>query len=109
MIVEYIRYEIDPSRNDEFDKAYQRAGALLDASPHCRRWEAARCVDEPEKQIVRIEWDSAEGHLRGFRQSTDFKPFFEATQPFFKDIKEMTHYQVTANGLDGPGDSSSSG
>jgi hypothetical protein len=35
--------------------------------------------------------------------------FLEATQPFFKDIKEMTHYQVTANGLDGPGDWSSSG
>jgi heme-degrading monooxygenase HmoA len=99
MIVEYIRYQIDPSRNREFDEAYRRAGALLDASPHCQRWEAARCVDDPEKQIVRIDWDSAEGHLQGFRQSPDFKPFLEATQPFFNDIKEMTHYEVTAKGL----------
>jgi hypothetical protein len=75
MIVEYIRYKIDPSRNDEFDEAYRRAGMLLDASPHCQRWEAARCVDEPEKQIVRIDSDSAEGHLQGFRQSADVKPF----------------------------------
>jgi quinol monooxygenase YgiN len=106
MIVEYIRYEIDPSRNDEFDEAYRRAGALLDASPHCLRWEAARCVDKPEKQIVRIEWDSAEGHLQGFRQSADFKPFLEATRPFFNDIEEMTHYQVTAKGQGGLGGSS---
>jgi hypothetical protein len=35
MIVEYIRYKIDPSRNDEFENAYRRAGELLDASPHC--------------------------------------------------------------------------
>ena len=49
----------------------------------------------PEKQIVRIECDSAEGHL-GFRQSADFKPFLEATGPFYSDIEEMTHYQVTA-------------
>jgi hypothetical protein len=34
----------------------------------------------------------------GFRQSADFEPFLEATQPFFNDIEEMTHYQVTANG-----------
>jgi hypothetical protein len=74
MIVEYIRYKIDPSRNDEFDEAYRRAGMLLDASPHCQRWEAARCVDEPEKQIVRIDSDSAEGHLQGFRQSADVSP-----------------------------------
>jgi quinol monooxygenase YgiN len=107
MIVEYIRYKIDPSRNAEFDDAYRSAGALLDASPHCRHWEAARCVDEPGKQIVRIEWDSAEGHLQGFRQSADFKPFLDATQPFFNDIEEMTHYEVTAKGLGGLGDSSS--
>ena len=98
MIVEYIRYKIDPSRNDEFDEAYRRAGTLLDASPHCQAWEVARCVDGPEKQIVRIEWDSTEGHLEGFRKSADFKPFLEATQPFFKDIEEMTHYQVRATG-----------
>src|SRR4029450_12818803 len=73
MVVEYIRYKIDPSRNDEFDQAYRRPVPLLDASPHCQRWEAARCVDDPEKQIVRIEWDSTEGHLQGFRQSADFK------------------------------------
>jgi hemoglobin len=95
MIVEYIRYNIDPSRVGEFDDAYRRAGVLLDASPHCQHWESARCVDEPEKQIVRIEWDSVEGHLQGFRQSADFKPFLEATQPFYKDIEEMTHYEVT--------------
>ena len=56
MIVEYIRYAIDPSRNDDFDEAYRRAGALLDASSHCQHWEVARSVDEPAKQIVRIAW-----------------------------------------------------
>jgi heme-degrading monooxygenase HmoA len=94
MIVEYIRYKIDPSRNHEFDEAYRRAGALLDASPHCERWQVARCIDEPEKQIVRIEWDSVEGHLQGFRKSPDFGAFFEAVRPFFDDIEEMTHYDV---------------
>jgi hypothetical protein len=67
-------------------------------SIRCQRWEAARCVDDAEKQIVRIEWDSIEGHLQGFRRSPDFKPFLEATQPFYKDIEEMTHYDVTARG-----------
>ena len=94
MIVEYIRYKIDPGRKHEFDDAYRRAGALLDASPHCERWQVARCIDEPEKQIVRIEWDSVEGHLQGFRKSPDFGAFFEAVRPFFDDIEEMTHYDV---------------
>jgi heme-degrading monooxygenase HmoA len=102
MVVEYIRYKIDAGRTGEFDNAYRRAGALLDASPHCQRWEATRSVEEPEKQIVRIEWDSVEGHLQGFRKSDDFKPFLEAIGPFYNDIEEMTHYEVTANGSTKP-------
>jgi len=98
VIVEYIRYKIDPSRNGEFEDAYRNAGVFLDGSPHCERWEVARCVDEPDKQIVRIEWDSVEGHLQGFRRSPEFRPFLEATGPFYNDIEEMTHYEVTANG-----------
>jgi heme-degrading monooxygenase HmoA len=98
MIVEYIRYKIEPGRSDEFEDAYRRAGKLLDASPHCLRWDAARSVDDTEKQIVRIEWDSAEGHLQGFRRSDDFKPFLEATGSFYDDIEEMTHYEVTTSG-----------
>ena len=95
MIIEYIRYKIDPRRTAEFDDAYRRAGALLDASPRCLSWEVAGCVDDLGKEIVRIEWDSVEGHLDGFRKSADFKPFLEATQPFFEDIQEMTHYAIT--------------
>jgi heme-degrading monooxygenase HmoA len=74
MIVEYIRYKIDPSRTGEFDDAYRSAGALLDASPHCQRWEATRCVDEPEKQIVRIEWDSAEDISRASGRAPTSSP-----------------------------------
>jgi hypothetical protein len=95
MIVEYIRYTIDPGRNAEFDQAHRRAGALLDASPHCQGWEAARCVDEPGKQIVRIEGDSAEGHLQGFRQSADFKPFLEAVQPFYNQRTVVDAFLAT--------------
>ena len=44
--------------------------------------------------MVRIEWDSAEGHMSGFRASPEFKTFFEAVGPFVSDIEEMKHYDV---------------
>jgi hypothetical protein len=45
--------------------------------------------------VVRIEWDSEEGHLTAFRQSPEFRSFFEAVGPFVHDIEEMRHYHVT--------------
>jgi hypothetical protein len=44
--------------------------------------------------VVRIEWDSVEGHEQGFRSSPQFAEFFAAVRPFFFQIEEMKHYQV---------------
>jgi quinol monooxygenase YgiN len=98
MIVEYIRYRVPEGRGEELEDAYRRAAASLDASPHCQRYELTRCVDEPSVYVVRIEWDSAEGHMSGFRSSPEFRSFFEAVRPFVDQIEEMRHYEVLAGG-----------
>jgi quinol monooxygenase YgiN len=95
VIVEYIRYSIDDGRTEAFEQAYRRAGESLVASEHCLRYEVSRCSEDPTQHVVRIEWDSEEGHLSGFRQSPEFSTFFEAVGPFVNDIEEMRHYQVT--------------
>ncbi len=93
MVVEYIRYRIDADRREAFEGAYSKAAASLDASSHCLAHEIARGVEDPEAYIVRIEWDSIEGHEQGFRQSVEFREFFGAVKPFFDDIEEMRHYE----------------
>jgi quinol monooxygenase YgiN len=95
MVIEYIRYSIDASQAEAFTQAYRRATEVLDASEHCERYELSRCSEDPSQHIVRIEWDSEEGHLSGFRESPMFATFLEAVGPFVNNIEEMRHYQVT--------------
>lgn len=96
MIVECIRHTIPDGRQAAFEAAYGEAQAALAASVHCRRWELSRCTEEPASYILRIEWDSLAGHLQGFRQSPEFRPFFAAIRPYVDDIQEMRHYTLTA-------------
>lgn len=98
MIIEYVRYTVPAAVADEFVAAYWKAGQVLDADPHCVAYEVARGVEEPEHFVVRIEWDSVEGHEQGFRASPRFAEFFMAVQPFFADIEEMKHYEVQHGG-----------
>ena|SRR5215211_578215 len=95
MIVEYIRYKIENERQKEFENAYEKAGKSLEVSPHCLQYELSHCVEEPNNYILRIEWDSQDGHLKGFRASSEFQIFFEAVRPFLNNIEEMRHYEVT--------------
>jgi quinol monooxygenase YgiN len=95
MIVEYIRYQVPLERRDAFLAAYRDAAAELRASPHCRRYEIAQCTEDGASFVVRIEWDSLEGHLNGFRKEARFGPFFAKVKPFFEQIQEMRHYAPT--------------
>jgi len=94
MIVEYIRYTVPADDAESFQRAYQDAGAVLDADPHGLGYDVARGVEEPEHFVVRIQWDSIEGHEQGFRTSPAFQTFFSAVRPFFGQIDEMKHYEV---------------
>ncbi len=95
MIVEYIRYTIDAARAEAFEQAYATASKSLQESPHCLGYELSRCTEAPESWMLRILWDSAHGHLEGFRKSAQFRSFFAAIQPYVKDIGEMRHYERT--------------
>ena len=96
MVVEYIRYVILAEQAAEFEEAYRHAGVILSADEHCRRYEISRGVENADRYVVRIEWDSVEGHEQGFRKSTAFGEFFGLVKPFFDAIEEMTHYAPTS-------------
>ncbi len=69
MIVKYIRYKIPSERQREFEEAYTNPSVSLNASKHCQTYELTRSTEEPELYILRIEWDSLDGHMKGFRIS----------------------------------------
>jgi quinol monooxygenase YgiN len=96
MIVEYIRYKLEPSQAQDFVGAYETASRSLKDSPHCLGYELSMCTEARESYTLRILWDSEEGHIKGFRTSAQFKPFLAAVQPFMKNIEEMRHYELTS-------------
>ncbi|MFV2053641.1 putative quinol monooxygenase [Aliiroseovarius sp. YM-037] len=93
MIVEYLRYKIDIGRQSDFISDYKAAASPLLASPHAMSFDMCQCVEEPEQFVLRIEWTSADDHLKGFRGSQEFREFFAHIKPYLNDIEEMRHYE----------------
>lgn len=104
MIIEYIRYRIPEQQATAFLQAYKQAQHALQASPHCLRYELSRCLEEPARHVLRIEWDSVEGHLQGFRRSEHFRVFLGHVRPFVEHIEEMQHYEMLSLSEDAPGE-----
>ncbi len=95
MILEVIRYLIADGQENQFETDYGRAAEYLEASPHCLGYTLAHSGKEKNRYLMLIDWDSATGHLQGFRQSPDFGKFFALVKPYFNQIEEMEHYEKT--------------
>lgn len=67
-------YLVSAADRAEFIAAYTSAATDLNASPHRLRCEVAQGVEEPDNFIVRIEWDSIEGHEQGFARALTSRP-----------------------------------
>ncbi len=93
--VEIIRYKIDSQNYKNFESAYTKAGKILEKSPYCIGYEIIHGEEEPDHYIVRIHWTSVNDHINGFRKSAEFGSFFNLVKPFFNNIEEMKHYQLT--------------
>ena len=102
MIIEYVRYRIDPTQAEQFEADYARAAEHLAASPHCVGYELARCEEDPDRYVLRVRWDSLVGHLEGFRRSDRFPQFFAAIRAHVGSIEEMQHYTTTGVVSAGP-------
>ena len=96
MIREYLRYQIDADRRDAFIAAYRAGAGPLLASPYALAFDMAQCVEDPTQFILRIDWTSAEDHLKIFRGSDEFQAFFAHVKPYVGDIVEMRHYSPIA-------------
>jgi quinol monooxygenase YgiN len=95
MITEIIRYTIPADQAEAFEHAYGQAEAILQSSGHCLGYKLLSGHEEPENRVLLIEWDSLEGHEQGFRKEPGFREFFALVKPFFNNIQEMKHYEVT--------------
>lgn len=94
MIVEYLRYSIPQERQADFLRDYQAASVPLMQSPYANAFELCQCVDDPSQFILQIRWTSAEDHLQGFRQSSEFREFLAYVRPYVPLIDEMRHYRT---------------
>jgi quinol monooxygenase YgiN len=95
--LEVIRYSIPKEQHNSFETAYTEAGKFLKASPYCQGYEVVHGNEEPDNYIVFIRWTSIKEHMEGFRKSSQFMPFFNLVKPYYNNIQEMKHYDITDN------------
>jgi hemoglobin len=95
LVIEVIRYTVTAGDEAAFEEAQHNACALLEASSQCLGFSLMRATRERQRYTMLVYWDSPDGHLIGFRQSTAFQQYQELLAPYAPAVEEDGHYRKT--------------
>jgi heme-degrading monooxygenase HmoA len=95
MILELADIRIPPGQNAAFEEAIQRGlSTVASQAQGFRGAKVNRGVENPERYILQIFWDTLEDHTVGFRQGPLFPQWRAIVGPFFAAPPVVEHFEL---------------
>jgi len=95
VILEIADFRIPPGQNAAFEAAIQRG--LDTVASQAKGFKGAkvnRGIENPERYVLQIFWDTLEDHTVGFRQGPLFPQWRALVGPFFAAPPVVEHFEL---------------
>lgn len=93
MILELATIDIKPGTNAEFERNLEKAQAVISRSKGYLGHDFKKCIEQGNRYVLLIRWESLEAHTVGFRESELFKEWRGLIGPFFENPPVVLHYE----------------
>lgn len=95
MILELADFRILPNTQQAFEEAIVKG--VREAITHAKGFQGYKinkCIENPERYILQIFWDTLENHTVDFRQSAAFTQWRALVGPFFASAPVVEHFEL---------------
>ncbi|HET9732383.1 MAG TPA: antibiotic biosynthesis monooxygenase [Acidimicrobiales bacterium] len=92
MILEHAILEVAPGQSAAFEDAFAIAKEIIVAAAGFRTLRLSRCLEEPNRYLLLVEWDTLEDHTEGFRGSTEYQRWRQLLHRFYDPFPTVEHY-----------------
>jgi heme-degrading monooxygenase HmoA len=93
MILEHAVLEVIPGEGPAFEHAFDRAKRIISAAGGFRSLRLSRCIEEPSRYLLLVEWDGLEDHTVGFRESAGYQEWRRLLHHFYDPFPTVEHYE----------------
>jgi len=93
MILEVAVLNVRPGQEDAFEAAMRDAGPLIAETPGFEGIEVRRCIEQPNRYLLLVNWRTLEDHTQGFRQSDRYQEWRQRLHHFYDPFPVVEHYQ----------------
>jgi heme-degrading monooxygenase HmoA len=96
MILEHAVLDVRPGQESAFEEAFGRAKEIIGASAGFGSLRLGRCLEQPGRYLLLVEWETLEDHTEGFRGSDAFEEWRGLLHHFYDPFPTVEHYEVAA-------------
>lgn len=99
MILEVATLDLRPGTAAAFEAAFQDAQAIVRSMKGYQSHQLQRCLENPDRYVLLINWEFLEDHTVGFRQSAQYQEWRRLLHHFYDPFPVVEHFQlVTGSG-----------
>lgn len=97
MILELADIRIQPGQQAAFDEAIQRGiNTVIAKAKGFQGYKVNKGIENPERYILEIFWETLENHTVDFRESPAFAEWRAIVGPFFATPPNVEHFNLLA-------------
>jgi heme-degrading monooxygenase HmoA len=86
MILEVAILDVRPGETENFERDFRKAQAFVAQTVGYQKHELRRCVEDANRYLLNIWWDTLEAHTEGFRCSPQYEPVAGTSAPLLRPL-----------------------
>lgn len=93
MILEVAILNIKEGVSDAFEESFKSAEAIISSRKGYISHQLKKCIEEENKYLLLVNWETLEDHEIGFRKSEEYKVWKDLLHHFYKPFPTVEHYR----------------
>ncbi len=92
MILEVAILQIKKGSSKAYELAFSKAEKIIAAMDGYCSHELKKCIEEEDKYILLVNWESLDAHEIGFRKSEAYQEWKSLLHHFYEPFPIVQHY-----------------
>ena len=93
MITEIALLKIRPGQSAAFEEAFIKAQPIIESATGYIQHELQQCIEQDDKYLLVVRWNTIEDHTTGFRQSEKYQEWKKLLHHFYNPVPVAEHYK----------------
>jgi heme-degrading monooxygenase HmoA len=93
MILEVAILNIKQGLSEAFETNFKIAEKIISSMKGYISHQLKKCVEQENKYILLVNWETIEDHEIGFRESEEYQKWKALLHPFYEPFPKVEHYK----------------